>query len=840
MDLSDLPIKATKRTRIYEPIALFESLTLRGSIDNIWDPQADALRTWHANRAQADVMVQMNTGGGKTLVGLVIAQSLVIETKGRVVYACPTNQLVEQTAKRAAECGIDVTTYMQTKWTGDAFDTCSGPCITNYHAIFHGFSKFRKLDLKALVFDDAHVASNVIRNCFTLSFSQADERFLPLANLYRGVFAANSQIQQFEEALSGHGFSLLFVPMYEVKRQADVMRKLLADSGITEDEHLAYPWAHVKDSLNRCVVIISGMGIEITPPMLPLHTTPYFNPGVRRVYLTATLPSQVEFASTFGVTPGTCVAPGGKSGEAQRLFIFPAAEGDDEQHKEVCRLIQTEKACVITPSDQAANLWTDIGRKYDGRSGHAGIEQFAASTKADKLILAARYDGIDLPGKACRILILDGLPRGACLLDRFLDGTLRIAELRLAHLASRVVQAIGRIFRSNTDHGAVVACGTDLQRWFKDPNNQKCMPVLLQKQVQLGLALRRMVDQGKADYDTLLAKVLDGTPDWDKRYREFLDDCDVETNPGWAAWFTELILGEKDAYRMLWDGNFPAAADAYGKLAGAALEHDRRLAAWYRHWEGLCLDYCGKGANAVLAYTQAANLRSELGRPQVRAGLIVSGRDIVPGPQAKRIAVAISKAGAKLRAQCDEVRKRLTNGPDTKPAEQALKELGDLLGLNASRPDNEEHTGPDVLWQSPGTHEGVMLEAKTDKKPTSQYRKKDEIAQFDDHVRWAAKRFPGNAFRKVIVGPRLRVAQEANPADDLQVIGVEQFAGLCERLANLLEFVEAQRDEDVAISVEKGLREFGFLWPSCIDSLESMLAIDLQREATAEPGAGLG
>jgi CRISPR/Cas system-associated endonuclease/helicase Cas3 len=48
----------------------------------------------------------MNTGGGKTLVGLLIAQSIVNEIKGRVLYVCPNNQLVEQTIARSHEIGL--------------------------------------------------------------------------------------------------------------------------------------------------------------------------------------------------------------------------------------------------------------------------------------------------------------------------------------------------------------------------------------------------------------------------------------------------------------------------------------------------------------------------------------------------------------------------------------------------------------------------------------------------------------------------------------------------------------------------------------------------------------
>ena len=72
-DLSKLPIKPTKRSVATNPREIFKSLTLRGPIQNVWEPQAEALASWDKRRNSPDVVIQMNTGGGKTLVGLLIA-----------------------------------------------------------------------------------------------------------------------------------------------------------------------------------------------------------------------------------------------------------------------------------------------------------------------------------------------------------------------------------------------------------------------------------------------------------------------------------------------------------------------------------------------------------------------------------------------------------------------------------------------------------------------------------------------------------------------------------------------------------------------------------------------
>jgi len=233
MDLTKLPIKTVPRSATVSPVAIFKSLTLRGTVQNVWGPQAEALTAWHDKyRNESDVVIQMNTGGGKTLVGLLIAQSLVNETKGKVLYVCPTTQLVEQVGTKATECGIQATQYMKGNWTArDIYDKSLGPCITTYAAVFNGRSTFRNHDIKAIVFDDAHVAGNFVREQFTLKIPTSHAVFKDVANLFRSYFARNSQIQEFEDALSGSWLSLLFVPTFEVHDRSDQLRQLLLPYG---------------------------------------------------------------------------------------------------------------------------------------------------------------------------------------------------------------------------------------------------------------------------------------------------------------------------------------------------------------------------------------------------------------------------------------------------------------------------------------------------------------------------------------------------------------------------------------------------------------------------------
>lgn len=53
----------------------------------------------------------MNTGAGKTLVGLMMLYSKLIEGVGPVVYVCPNRELVSQVKNQAQNYGVPVCTF---------------------------------------------------------------------------------------------------------------------------------------------------------------------------------------------------------------------------------------------------------------------------------------------------------------------------------------------------------------------------------------------------------------------------------------------------------------------------------------------------------------------------------------------------------------------------------------------------------------------------------------------------------------------------------------------------------------------------------------------------------
>ena len=93
-----------------DPESLFGELPRTpNGVGALWSHQADQLRTYAEEHQQtSDVALELPTGSGKTLVGLLISEWRRRTLGQRIVYACPTKQLARQVLNKAKDQGIPV------------------------------------------------------------------------------------------------------------------------------------------------------------------------------------------------------------------------------------------------------------------------------------------------------------------------------------------------------------------------------------------------------------------------------------------------------------------------------------------------------------------------------------------------------------------------------------------------------------------------------------------------------------------------------------------------------------------------------------------------------------
>jgi len=726
-----------KEERVVDPIELFQKLKVTDpSINDLWLAQGDALRQWHENRNKDDVGIVLNTGAGKTLVGLIVAQSLVNETKGKVLYACSSIQLIEQTAEKAQGYGLDVTTYFRGRYSNDLYHLNEVPCVTSYHALFNGRSVFFREQIAAVVFDDAHVAEHLIRDQFSLRIERMEfsEVYAEIVDLFKEYHQRVGLIGSYEELNDQHCHRLFLVPPFEIHRQFAELHRILRDADLTIPENTTFPWEHLKDKIDLCCILITGSAITITPPFIPVRTLTYFQASVRRVYLSATLSASDAFARTFGCIPDPIVAPSTTAGECERLVLIPSKADTSEKDIDSTKtLIENEKTLILVPTYARATEWEGTVEPPPRASVSEYVTEFKNDSDCKKLLLAARYDGIDLPGDTCRVMVIDNLPMGVGPLERFLWGYLGLFNSLSTSTASRIVQSFGRISRGMSDHGVVILTGEKLIEWLLNPRNRAFLPAFLQKQITLGVEISTHAKTND-DLASAMTQCLNRDQAWLKTYNDLMQTQDVEDPQLESKVLAQLATAEAEYACYIWHRDYVNAIKSLNTILEDSFEFSDSTGAWHSLWLGRAIELMGDRSSAQEMYSRAhacqVNIPAYWSNDQENLTQDLALQAIEVGRQF----VTCDDATVKVPNRLHQDIRYLDGTGSSSQVEESLRALGQYLGLNSTRPDKEFGTGPDVSWEI-SDHPTLCMEVKTDKVPKSKYQKR-EVGQLSDHVQW--------------------------------------------------------------------------------------------------------
>ena len=800
-DFSNIQPQRTTESLI-DPIEIFQSGNVSDpGINDLWLAQGDTLREWHENRTLSDIGIVLNTGAGKTLVGLLIAQSLANETSGHVLYACSSIQLVEQTAEKARSYGLDVTTYYSGRWSDSDFIECKCPCITTYQALFNGKTIFTKnnYNIKAVIFDDAHTAGHLLRDHFSLNIDRDSypSLYTKITALFKEYHDTTGYSMSYKEMCDRvpKDKSLFLIPPFEVKRNLSMIRQELHLAKLNDDVRTMFSWPYIRDHIDLCCIFISKDTITLTPPIIPVKSLHYFKNDITRIYLSATLRARDAFARTFGRIPDRIIAPLTTAGECERLILFPSII-DRDDISVTKDLISQRKALILVPTKSRNKEWKDLENLVNA-SNHQNVSNNVRAFKEaepnsnTKLMLTARYDGVDLPGDTCRIMVIDDLPIGSGPLERFLWNSLNQSKSLRSTLASRIVQSFGRISRGMSDHGVIIITGRKLNEWLLTPKNKNVLPVFLRRQIDLGRTISKQANSLEL-LTGVIKSCLNRDDDWINTYRRFFDSQSVETDNDSDQLMVDVALAEVEFISALWDQNSPqASSDAVlilKKTLEKAFEVSHSTGAWHCLWLGYAYELCNDHNTAQEMYSRAQaadqNIPKMISRLNNKENCSIL-------PQIENVFQQIRISGdgtINLPKQIHSNLALLNGNGSSAQIEEALRWLGQYLGFESTRPDNDKNirTGPDVLWIIHDSNEALCMEVKTDKEQN--HYQKSEVSQLGSHVQWVSKhKSLVTQVYPAFVGPLMPATQSANPSDQDLVIELSQFKDLADRLVSALE-----------------------------------------------------
>lgn len=724
---------ARKVVSIESPEALFNDLRGRRKIPGLLAHQADVLRRYvEVGLKLTDVALQLPTGSGKTLVGLLLGEWRRQKYGERVIYLCPTNQLVHQVVEQSRDVyGIDAMAFTgpKAKFEPAAKTAYQGGeviGVTSYSALFNRKPYFAENDL--IILDDAHSAENYIASAWSLHILAHDHPslFAALANVLRGAispFAAHHlELERAETQWDETWVDSVPLPAF-APFVSEIMS--LIDVHAAQWPEILHPWSWLKDHLDGCHIYLARGEILIRPLIPPTATHSPFADAKQRVFMSATLGAGGDLERITGprsITRLPVPATWETQGVGRRFFLLPSVSLETTEVTDlVAEMIKEAKRAVVltTAGKRAQELAGAIEgttgfRIFDAREIEISKKTFVESSSA-VAVLANRFDGIDFPDTECRLLVVDQLPKATNMQERFFATRMAARVLLDDRIMTRVVQGFGRCTRGSTDYAAVVVLGDSLFSYLLPKDKRSFFHPELQAELQFGLEQSRdltaqgfienlrsfLAQKGEwraADSDIvglrhgMVQRELPGTPDlkaavgyevdyqmamWEGRYNDALDAA--------QSVLGSLRAEELRGYRALWN-----------YLAGNAVvlaEHANQRAK-----SGKSSSYYSAAREGVVGVRWLADLGVFISGPPAYRTKIASSSSAAVVEELER---GLERLGLSTNHKFDAAEGMILRGllsEDGSGFEEAQRALGDHLGYQSGK--EESDGSPDPWWQA--------------------------------------------------------------------------------------------------------------------------------------------
>ena len=849
-----------------DPETLFHNLRGRAQdIKHLWSHQADLLRAYHQQCLDArDVAIELPTGSGKTLVGLLIAEFRRQSLGTRVAYLCPTRQLARQVGAQALDYGIQahVLVGKQRDYPPQefsAYQSSRAIAVTTYSAVFNINPRIK--DAQTLILDDAHAGENFMVSMWSVEISRSaiPDVYHALVELLRkemdlGFYRDIADRSDWDPRKAGQ---IELVAGASIRRHTDAIKDLL-DENLEEKTSPWYAWNVIKGHLTACNFFISWDSILIRPFIPPTQTHAPFEQSSQRVYMSATLGAGGELERITGVNSiRRLPLPAGwdKRGSGRRLFLIPELAMSNEEMIEVVEdAVQAfDRSLILVPSrhdSEATGLVSAIGR-LEIDILHApdiedSIEPFLTSNNT--VLLLSRYDGLDLPDEACRLLVFGGLPSGTNLQEKFLWSKIAAFSLLRDRVITRFTQGVGRCTRSDNDYAVVFVVGRRLVDFLLKNENRRILNPELQAELEFGIENSR--DKSTKDFEELWKAFLSKGDDWKDAEAAILAlrDSSSRHDDPISRQLSSVVADEVAYLYSMWSGDFEDALEHSRKVADAlGGDETKAYRAWWYYlsaevamalhettgeeaYQNTARDFLKRASRCCVGVSWLARL----GRLFAPVGEIpeVDEMSAVAVETIRGLLAELGAVGRRFEQQIRQIAENLQS-TEHKAFHQGIKGLGDMLGFYAELPEGD--AAPDCIW-SIGNKVYVVHEAKSEHTPGDPIGVND-IRQAQSHGNWVRANRTCETNTKILClidSPRTTVAPEAIAhAESLHHVTPGQLKGIFDEIAATLRRVRSKltdlSDEKVLEELSRELTAGSLVPMRILDRLSQMPVVNMEN-----------
>ena len=292
----------------------------------------------YAREAQeaTDVALQLPTGSGKTLVGLLIGEWRRTKYAERVVYLCPTRQLVNQVVAQATgQYGLSVHGFTGSKADYDPtakaeYQSGARLAVTNYSSLFNTSPFFESPDL--IIADDAHAAENYISSMWSVRIERHNPQHASLHQpLSEGILKRLLDATDYARLMGQLDDNLSDVSWVE-KLPSPTLASVRAELVALVDQYagsagdLRFKWQVIRDHLDACQLYLTSNEILIRPLIPPTWTHAPFANAKQRIFMSATLGEGGDLerlTGQFNILRLPVPEGWDRQGIGRQFFIFP-------------------------------------------------------------------------------------------------------------------------------------------------------------------------------------------------------------------------------------------------------------------------------------------------------------------------------------------------------------------------------------------------------------------------------------------------------------------------------------------------------------------------------------
>lgn len=782
-------INAGQGDKLIDPRDIFNSLPGK-PWPRLRLEQGEVLKAWFDRRSERDLVIKQNTGGGKTAVGLLAAQSSLNEGFGPAAYLVPDTYLVQQVLDEAGRLGLATTTNPK----GTDYQSGAAILVTTFHKVVNGRSSFglvgqtKSIPLNTVIVDDAHSALAAATQTFTARIPAGHDAYGRLLAVFRADLI-NQSYKNATALLEGDWCPPMRIPFWAWSMRHQEVADILGAYGNDDSTpSLFFPWPLVSEHLRLAVATISHRDIEIRTPCPAIDMIPAFARARRRIYLTATLADDGVLVTELSADPGSVrkpITPERAADLGDRLILAPLALNPNLDEIAVRRLARgfadgdrdgdgradadPLNVVVLVPSDHSAQAWS----AYADCTLHVHdmkpvIERLVGGEHVGVVVLVNKYDGVDLPKTACELLIIDGVPTPLNTSEQREAGALAGSRTYRSRTIQRLEQGMGRGIRDAEDHCAVLLLGHDLALSLVDPADRALFSPATRAQIELS---QQVADQITGEGLDAVREALQVFLRQDADWKAISSRATASVQYDRDGHVSELAVARRRAWDLAQVTDPSSASSTLRNAADGVDEVERgwRLeeVAAYQH------EFSPDGAQGTLRAARMMN------RGVLMPAVALQPKP-VKGPAAQGQAAAAMLAeryddATTLQLAVGAVLDNITWDEDrTEEAEEAFRQLGALLGFVSSRPEKEFNTGPDNHWALTPTMNAV-IELKTGVTRSDPQLIKSEVDQLSGSLNWDLEYNPDATRVPVLVHPGFRRHPQATPPPGTRVITPEEL-----------------------------------------------------------------